>query len=188
MILVTLLRVQLLTLSHMSVIKALVRAFLPADELHNLHIKGRTWNVFINFFDDEVGFSEVVEAKTAFLMALMFDETRKSFHFSFHISKLLRSFSMTQGSLAHDFWCGAVTFGKLTSEKSSHSGFVVESFFHLSHLCGHEGLHHGHLHLEQVGCGGIDTIRDGNLGDVQYVGCHILLPPLAPPMSSTLSS
>ncbi len=33
-----------------------------------------------------------------------------------------------QGSLAHDFRCDAVTFGKLTSEESSLSGFIVESF------------------------------------------------------------
>jgi len=47
------------------VVEALVRAFLPANELHDLHIRVcRTLNVFINFFDDEVGFSEVVEAET----------------------------------------------------------------------------------------------------------------------------
>jgi hypothetical protein len=80
-----------------------------------------------------------------------------------------------------------VGFGKLPSEKLSLSDFVVESFFHLRQLCGHVSLHHGHLYLEQVGCGTIDTVRDGDLGDMQYISCSSLLPS-ALPMSSTLSS
>ena len=46
------------------VIEALVRTFLAADELDNLHIGiCRALNVLINLLDDEIGFSEVVRVK-----------------------------------------------------------------------------------------------------------------------------
>ncbi len=46
------------------VIEALVRAFLAADELDDLHIGVcRALNVLINLLDDEIGFSEVVRVK-----------------------------------------------------------------------------------------------------------------------------
>jgi hypothetical protein len=46
------------------VIEALVRAFLAADELDDLHIGVcRALNVLINLLDDEFGFSEVVRVE-----------------------------------------------------------------------------------------------------------------------------
>jgi hypothetical protein len=46
------------------VIEALVRAFLAADELDDLHIGVcRALNVLFNLLDDEIGFSEVVRVK-----------------------------------------------------------------------------------------------------------------------------
>ncbi len=46
------------------VIEALVRTFLAADELDNLHIGiCCALNVLIDLLDDEIGFSEVVRVK-----------------------------------------------------------------------------------------------------------------------------
>ncbi len=73
-------------------------------------------------------------------------------------------------SLANNFWTITVAVFELLGKFESFSPFVVESGFQIElirlvvsfHL-GHEGLHHGHLHVEQICCCWIDAFRDGEL-------------------------
>ncbi len=175
--------------------------FFASDQVDDLHIGVcRALDVLIHLLDDEFGFHEVgvVESLTIdplqrvvrqccrkCCLLLLVSRARNADRVDVRRDQEIRPFKLPcfevvavlldveLRCLANNLRDATVALGEFPGKDLSFSSFVVESFFHLSHLVVHDGLHHHPLilvlHLQQFSNRGVNAFRDHQWWNLLYV-------------------